>query len=365
MLLRRISLSPEEGAVRTVLTRKFAPAVALLTVALALIAATALMSACASSAPAGQSGTPPSENEATPTPTPEAAPELLEMSPKLQPLLYARFVQDAKKQSSKQGATGQSTPPETIEVHITTASTEQRPDVLRFLSDNGVTGATIGGNTFIIAQVPVSLLPRLVERSDVDYAKATSYPYGKLDTILNNDAARYETGLLPTAEEAVVWVSVHPKAGASFDETRRSFLNIRNLLKDNDAYFMTAPEDIDFMMNEIENKPAIRYDAIIPVSLLPTLAQHPDAGRFGYEGGLFPVSYLHRPTRERIQWHPMPSPESRWSDGPSGQSSSQRTAPSSTPSAAAAAHGADTWHDSKITGDGGPRPKWQSGITAT
>ena len=225
--------------------RKIAATVSLLAVTLALLLASALAWACAPAAPPAQDGAPPASAEAeptaTPTPTPSVTPvyypEVIpQRNSELNPLLNAFVIRNMATTSSGGGASGQTEPgQQTIPMAIVVSKYDDSADMRRFLESNGAIinhastsslpeGTTSfkfngvvtdppytwsDGSTLFLADVPVTLLPELAQRT---YPENIGYtgelPYPNLSLELNELVIAYEAGLLPSDDWPTALVSV-------------------------------------------------------------------------------------------------------------------------------------------------------------
>lgn len=220
--------------------RKIVPIVSML----ALTLASALAWACAPAAPAVQEGGPAVEAEptatATPTPTPSATPvyypEVIpQRNPELNPILNAFIIRNMAASSSG-GASGQAEPgQQTIPMAITVSKYDDSADMRGFLESNGAVinhastsslpeGTTSfkfngvpfdppytwsDGSTLFLADVPITLLPELVERTDPESIGYTGdLPYPNLTLELNELVIADEAGLLPSGDWPTALVSV-------------------------------------------------------------------------------------------------------------------------------------------------------------
>ncbi len=339
----------------------------------------ALVLACGPTAPGQPDHTPAPAAEkppgqsvptATPQPTPVPTSGPYDRSDKLDGMLKGAVVQYRRAQAAAQGDTGRAGPagpgdperpatPPTVDVYISAKSVEQHRVVKSFLIDHGITPVKTVSYTPLQADVPVAFLTELVDHPGVAYIQAATHPYPNMDTSLNNTAAEYEAGLM-TAEEGKQALSVYVESEerATFAETRQSFINLRDFLKSNGAFFTTAPEETVRWLNR-DNEPARGYGVYVPISLLPSLGKHPDLWRVSDEGGPYPREMLLQPTREPFVM-PTDLPKSSGATGTTGQSGeagqsgalqpAASAIPSAPPGPAAEVHGADTWRSAGMNG---------------
>ena len=196
-----------------------------LTLGLGLTALALAALACGPSAPSEQSEDP------TPTPEPTATATAEPTAPSesklegVDPLLQAWYWQDEHKRAVA-AAAGQAAP--TVRVRILVVNAEALPDLEAFLTDHGATEVVSGEGKGMVktdATVPMDLIPELAAQPGAQKIHQTrTRPYENLDYALNIYALKYETGLLPTKEEGVIGITVFPKEGTTFAETRASFL---------------------------------------------------------------------------------------------------------------------------------------------